>query len=114
MIKVGRDSFVYQQLGCFFGFSPASYIYNRAALYPVQYVQQLSVFIISGANDVCQILSFEAHTEHVFFPETEALLYVLHYFGSGRGGQCQDRSIWYEIPDIRYFQISRTKVISPL
>ena len=88
MIKVGSDSFIYQQLGRFFGFPPTAYVYDCTALYPVQDVKQFSVFIIGGADNVCQVFPFETHTEYIFPAEVETFLYVFHHFGGGGSGQC--------------------------
>ena len=78
-------------------------------------MQNLFLLAFCMSDNVGQILSLEAHAKNLTsLLERKSFLNVLHHFGGGGSGQCQDRNIRQKFADIGNVQVSRSEIISPL
>ena len=63
-------------------------------------MHQLGFLISGNAHNVGQVLAFEAHSEHVFLTEGQALLDVVNHFERGGCGECQDGSFRFYFSEV--------------
>ena len=93
---------------------PVAGIDNSRPVDALQDVEQFAFLVFRMAYHVGQVLPLKAHAEHIFLAELKALLDIADHFRSGSGRQCDDGNSREQLTYIRYFQVSRAEVISPL
>ena len=125
-VEVGRrvgGNLLVQVVGNLFRSPTTSDVNDGATSDGREDVDELSVFVGGVANNVCQVLAFKTHLEHIRLPELQLLLDVVDdTWGccgceSEDGGQVLGVGCWVLGDGLAYFrnlQISRSEVISPL
>ena len=114
VVVVGGDALGGQQFGHVLGAAPAACVDDGAALDAVQDVEQFLGFVCRAADDVGQVLPFEAHAEDVGAGEAEFLLYVVHHLGGGGGCQCQHGHAGQQGAHFGTLQVGGAEVVAPL
>ena len=79
----------------------------------MQYAEAVGQLVVGLAHQIAQVLSLEALLQHVLCAELQLQLYVVNdvLFRRGRKSKHRRRHIFAEL---RYLQIRRTEVITPL
>ena len=114
MIKSGCDVVPVQEQRNLFRFFPVAGIDNSRPVDALQDMEQFTFLVFRMTYHIGQVLSLKAHAEHIFLAELKALLDITDHFRSGSGRQCDDGNTREQLTYIRYFQVSRAEVVSPL
>ena len=61
-----------------------------------------------------QVGTGETHPEHVLPAEAEFLLYVVRYFWSGGGGECEERFARQQFPEVAEGKVTGAEVEADL
>ena len=114
VVVVGREALGGQPFGYLFGAASVAHIDDGASGDTAEDVQQFARLVFRPSDHIGQVLSLEAHAEHILVGEAEACLNVLHHFGRGGGRQGQYGYAGQEVADFGNLQVGGPEVIAPL
>ena len=114
MIERGSGADACQSFGIFLCLFPVVGVYNSGTVDSIKYFHRFGKLVFCLSYDVGKVLSFETHSEHVFFSESELLLNVVYGSLRCRGGKCENWDAGLHLSYLCYGEIGRPEVISPL
>ena len=87
---------------------------NGRAWHAIEDMLHLAYLVFGITHHIGQIAAHETHAEYIVRGEQQFVLYVVRHLQRGCGRKSQYRHSRQQFPYLRYLQIGRTEVITPL